>query len=97
MFSLHSLDLGDVVAWCAGHILELADPDAYDPFFTTKKRGEGTGLGLTIVEGIVRNRGGEISLASRAGEGTTVTVRWPQIPKAVRPHPPENRLHRTMA
>ena len=52
---------------------------------------------ITIVEGIVRNHGGEISLASRAGEGTTVTVRWPQIPKAARPHPPENRLYRTMA
>ncbi len=53
----------------------------FDPFFTTKKRGEGTGLGLTIVEGVVRNHGGEIFLSSRAGEGTTVTVRWPTIKK----------------
>ena len=51
----------------------------FDPFFTTKKRGEGTGLGLTIVEGVVRNHGGEIILSSTAGEGTTVTVRWPTI------------------
>ena len=51
----------------------------FDPFFTTKKRGEGTGLGLTIVEGIVRNHGGQINLASSAGEGTTVTVRWPVV------------------
>jgi len=51
----------------------------FDPFFTTKKRGEGTGLGLTIVEGVVRNHGGQIALASDAGEGTTVTVRWPTI------------------
>ena len=52
----------------------------FDPFFTTKKRGEGTGLGLTIVAGVVRNHGGQINLASRAGAGTTVTVRWPAVP-----------------
>jgi signal transduction histidine kinase len=49
----------------------------FDPFFTTKKRGEGTGLGLTIVSGIVRNHGGEINLASAPARGTTVTVTWP--------------------
>ncbi|HVZ73529.1 MAG TPA: ATP-binding protein [Polyangia bacterium] len=49
----------------------------FDPFFTTKKRGEGTGLGLTIVAGIVRNHGGRINLASVPGKGTTVTVAWP--------------------
>ena len=56
----------------------------FDPFFTTKKRGEGTGLGLTIVEGVVRNHGGEIVLSTAlcAGQGTTVTVRWPTIQKA---------------
>lgn len=56
----------------------------FDPFFTTKKRGEGTGLGLTIVEGVVRNHGGEITLSSTAGEGTAVTVRWPTIDGAAR-------------
>jgi signal transduction histidine kinase len=51
----------------------------FDPFFTTKKRGEGTGLGLTIVAGIVRNHDGQINLANNSGAGTTVTVRWPTV------------------
>ncbi len=49
----------------------------FDPFFTTKKRGEGTGLGLPVAASIIRNHGGEISLASAPGEGTVVTVLWP--------------------
>jgi signal transduction histidine kinase len=49
----------------------------FDPFFSTKKRGEGTGLGLPIAASIVRNHGGEIALASEPGRGTTVTIQWP--------------------
>ena len=48
-------------------ISEAIQDKIYDPFFTTKGKGEGTGLGLAVVHGIVRNHGGEIRLASLPG------------------------------
>lgn len=49
----------------------------FDPFFTTKPTGEGTGLGLSVVHGIVMSHGGRVTLESSAGAGTTVVVRLP--------------------
>ena len=49
----------------------------FDPFFTTRRVGEGTGLGLSLTQGIVKNHGGEISVASKVGEGTTFTISLP--------------------
>ncbi|MBI3073576.1 MAG: response regulator [Deltaproteobacteria bacterium] len=48
-----------------------------EPFFTTKPLGEGTGLGLTLVHEILRNAGGEVSIKSEEGKGTSVTLALP--------------------
>jgi len=52
----------------------------FDPFFTTKPVGEGTGLGLGIAYGIVRNHGGDISVESQPGRGTRFLVQLPVAP-----------------
>lgn len=49
----------------------------FDPFFTTKEAGKGTGLGLSITYGLVKKLGGEISVESAIGQGTTFSVRVP--------------------
>lgn len=49
----------------------------FDPFFTTKPVGKGTGLGLSISYGIIKNHNGEITVESKAGEGTTFRIKLP--------------------
>ena len=80
----------------AGHGVEVAVRDAgtgmapeiadraFEPFFTTKPQGEGTGLGLATVHGIVTDSGGTVSIDSRPGEGTEVRFRLPAASEPIR-------------
>jgi len=59
----------------------------FEPFFTTKPLGEGTGLGLSMVYGFVRQSGGFITIDTRQGEGTRVTLHVPMAPADTREQP----------
>lgn len=75
---------------------------ATEPFFTTKEQGKGTGLGLAMVYGFMKQSGGALRLESQAGAGTTVRMLFPQIaadpvrPKKARPPLSMVRGHETV-
>jgi hypothetical protein len=55
----------------------------YEPFFTTKELGKGSGMGLSVAHGVISGLGGELNVESTVGEGTTFFVRLPLIVSGV--------------
>lgn len=72
----------EVQDWGSGIAEDLRER-VFEPFFTTKDPGRGTGLGLPLAYRIVSDHGGSISVDSRAGAGTTFTVRLPAAPDSL--------------
>ncbi|HET91815.1 MAG TPA: response regulator [Chloroflexi bacterium] len=86
---LPELNMGEWVRLTVSDTGTGISPDAlphiFEPFFTTKSPGEGSGLGLAQVHGIVGQHGGQIGVETQVGEGTTFSIYLPTLAA----HPPE--------
>ncbi|MHB2242111.1 hybrid sensor histidine kinase/response regulator [Pseudomonas monsensis] len=76
--------VSDTGAGIPAQILE----QVFEPFFTTKADGQGTGLGLSMVFGFVKQSGGHVEIDSRVGEGTRVQLYFPRSLRPVRAEMP---------
>jgi signal transduction histidine kinase len=56
----------------------------FEPFYTTKKKGKGVGLGLSVVYGIIKAHNGNVAVDSEPGNGATFTIQLPLSPESKR-------------
>ncbi|MES0446525.1 MAG: PAS domain S-box protein [Desulfobacterales bacterium] len=75
------LTVSDTGHGIPSHVLDRI----FDPFFTTKEKGEGTGMGLSVIHGIVGSQGGAITVDSQPGQGSTFKVYLPIIERREKP------------
>jgi PAS domain S-box-containing protein len=67
---------------------------AFEPFFSTKPKDQGSGLGLATVHGIVSQAGGVVDITSKPGVGTTITILLPSVSSAISAPPPAKQVNR---
>ncbi|MGB5748445.1 MAG: PAS domain-containing protein [Desulfobacterales bacterium] len=77
------LAISDTGHGISAHILDRI----FDPFFTTKEKSEGTGMGLSVVHGIVGSHGGKVIVSSEPGKGSTFKIYLPTVERDEAPQP----------